>query len=128
MIEIAQRGPESMILRWNGFRPADLPEVKKRARRWISADWQPASAMAALCEDGALIARGGGRLLRCSSFYEDFVKTLLTINTSWSSTCRMALALVTEPGGGGFPGPEAMLDYGEERLRECAKLGFRAPP
>ena len=35
-------------------------------------------------------------------------------------------ALVTEPGEGGFPGPEAMLDYGDERLREQAKLGFRA--
>jgi 3-methyladenine DNA glycosylase/8-oxoguanine DNA glycosylase len=82
--------------------------------------------MAALHEDAALIARGGGRMLRCSSFYEDFVKTVLTINTSWSSTCRMAAALVAEPGAGAFPVPEAMLDYGEERLRERAKLGFRA--
>jgi N-glycosylase/DNA lyase len=38
----------------------------------------------------------------------------------------MAAALVAEPGGGAFPGPEAVLDYGEERLREFAKLGFRA--
>ena len=66
-------------------------------------------------------------MLRCSSFYEDFVKTVLTINTAWSSTCRMAAALVAEPGGGAFPGPEAVLDYGEARLRERAKLGFRAP-
>ena len=126
MIEIAQSGPDSMVLCWDGFAPAGLPEIQRRARRWLSADWQPASAMAVLCEDGALIARGGGRLLRCSSFYEDFVKTVLTINTSWSSTCRMAAALVTEPGKGAFPAPEAMLDYGEERLREGAKLGFRA--
>ena len=125
-IELAQSGPDSMVLRWDGFTPANLPEIQKRARRWLSADWQPSSAMAALCEDGALIAQGGGRLLRCSSFYEDFVKTVLTINTSWSSTCRMAAALVTEPGDGAFPGPEAVLDYGEERLRERAKLGFRA--
>ena len=54
------------------------------------------------------------------------MKTVLTINTSWSSTCRMAAALVTEPGKGTFPAPEAVLDYGEERLREGAKLGFRA--
>ena len=52
--------------------------------------------------------------------------TVLTINTSWSSPCRMAAALATEPGEGRFPGPEAMLDYGDERLRERAKLGFRA--
>jgi 3-methyladenine DNA glycosylase/8-oxoguanine DNA glycosylase len=126
MIEIAQSGPDSMGLRWDGFAPAGLPEIQRRTRRWLSAGWEPAAAMSALCEDAALIERGGGRLLRCSSFYEDFVKTVLTINTSWSSTCRMAAALVTEPGGGGFPDPEAMLDYGEERLREGAKLGFRA--
>jgi len=126
MIEIAQSGPDTMMLRWGGFAPAALPEIQRRARRWLSADWQPSVAIAALCEDAALIARGGGRLLRCSSFYEDFVKTVLTINTSWSSTCRMAAALVTEPGQGGFPSPEAVLDYGEERLRERARLGFRA--
>ena len=51
---------------------------------------------------------------------------MLTINTAWSSTCRMAASLVAEPGGGAFPGPEAVLDYGEVRLRERAKLGFRA--
>jgi N-glycosylase/DNA lyase len=79
-----------------------------------------------LCEDAVLIERGGGRMLRCSTFYEDFAKTVLTINTSWTSTCRMAAALVAEPGGGAFPGPDALLDYGEERLRDRAKLGFRA--
>jgi len=125
-IALTQGDPDSMVLRWDGFAPAVLPEIHRRARRWLSTDWQPASAMAALCEDRALIAQGGGRLLRGSSFYEDFVKTVLTINTNWSATCRMAAALVTEPGEGAFPeDPEAVLDYGEERLRECAKLGFR---
>jgi N-glycosylase/DNA lyase len=126
MIEIAQRGPEAMLLYWDGFTAAALPEIRERVCRWLSADWEPAGAMAALREDAALIARGGGRMLRCSTFYEDFVKTVLTINTSWSSTCRMAAALVAEPGEGAFPDPGALLDYGEQRLRERAKLGFRA--
>ena len=123
---MAQRDPTSFVALWEGFEAAALPEIRRRVRRWLSADWEPASAMATLAEDGALIALGGGRLLRCSSFYEDLVKTVLTINTSWSSTCRMAAALVAEPGEGAFPGPEALLDYGEQRLRERAKLGFRA--
>src|SRR5579875_1218845 len=38
----------------------------------------------------------------------------------------MAAALVAEPGGGAFPEPGMILDYGEARLRERAKLGFRA--
>jgi len=125
-IEIAQHGPDAMIIRWDGFTATALPEIREIVRRWLSADWEPSAAMATLREDAALIERGGGRMLRCSSFYEDFVKTVLTINTSWSSTCRMAAALVAEPGEGVFPGPEVLLDYGEERLRERAKLGFRA--
>ena len=125
-IEIAQRGPDSIGLTWQGFDAAALSEIRRRVERWLSADWEPQPAMAALPEDAALIALGGGRLLRCSSFYEDFVKTVLTINTSWSATCRMTAALVAEPGGGTFPGPGALLEYGEQRLRERAQLGFRA--
>ena len=68
-------------------------------RRWLSADWEPAAAIAALPEAASLIERGGGRMLRGSSFYEDFIKTVLTINTNWSATCRMVTALVAEPGG-----------------------------
>jgi hypothetical protein len=51
-------------------------------------------------------------MLRCSCFYEDFIKTVLTINANWSATCRMVAALV--PGQGAFPNPQAVLDYGEE--------------
>jgi N-glycosylase/DNA lyase len=125
-IEVAQHAPDAMILRRDGFAAAALPEILQRARRWLSADWEPISAINVLCEDRALIERGGGRILRCSTFYEDFVKTVLTINTSWSSTRRMAAALVAEPGEGAFPDPGALFDYGEQRLRERAKLGFRA--
>ena len=31
------------------------------------------------------------------------------------------------PGGGAFPLPEILIEYGEECLRQIAKLGFRAP-
>jgi N-glycosylase/DNA lyase len=114
----------------DGFAKADMPELLRRVRRWLSAEWDPAPAVAALRDtapdEAALIAQGGGRILRCSSFYEDFVKTVLTINTSWSATLRTSAALVAEPGGGGFPAPHQVLDYGEIRLRERAKLGFRA--
>jgi endonuclease III len=65
-------------------------------------------------------------MLRGSCFYEDFIKTVLTINANWSATCRMVTALVAEPGEGAFPNPRAVLDYGEEQMRERGKLGFRA--
>lgn len=125
-VEIAQHEPSAVIVRCDGFSAADRSEVFGRVQRWLSADWEPSAAIAALPEAAGLIERGGGRMLRGSSFYEDFVKTVLTINTSWSATCRMVAALVAEPGGGRFPSPEMLLDYGEEHLRERARLGFRA--
>jgi hypothetical protein len=125
-IAISQSKPAEITITWEGWGPSVEPVVVRRVRRWLSVDWDPTAGIAALGEYGELIRRGGGRLLRCSSFYEDFVKTVLTINTAWSATCRMAAAIVSEPGGGAFPLPQAILDYGEVRLRERAKLGFRA--
>jgi len=129
-VAATQRDALSLSVDWEGVAESDIPEILRRVGRWISAEWDPAAAIAALRPEGpheaALVERGGGRILRCSSFYEDFVKTVLTINTSWSATLRMSAALVAEPGGGAFPGPDAVLDYGEARLREFARLGFRA--
>ena len=126
-----QSSPTALVIDWDGFTQGDVPEILHRVRRWISAEWDPAPAIAALDgsfpEAAALIAQGAGRLLRCSTFHEDFIKTLLTVNTSWSGTCRMVAALVADPGGGAFPSPEAVIEYGEGRLRRIAKLGFRAP-
>jgi 3-methyladenine DNA glycosylase/8-oxoguanine DNA glycosylase len=129
-VAMAQCKTRSVAVVCDGFAGSDMPELLRRVGRWLSAEWDPTPAVAALRdaapEEAALIAQGGGRILRCSSFYEDFVKTVLTINTSWSATLRMTAALVAEPGEGAFPGPEAVLDYGEIRLRERTRLGFRA--
>jgi 3-methyladenine DNA glycosylase/8-oxoguanine DNA glycosylase len=131
IVFLRQRDPTALVVSWEGFRGKTQPEILRRAARWISAEWNPEAAIAALgvgfADEATQIAQGGGRLLRCSTFYEDFIKTLLTVNTSWSGTCRMSAALVAEPGGGAFPPPQAVIDYGEERLRRLAKLGFRAP-
>jgi 3-methyladenine DNA glycosylase/8-oxoguanine DNA glycosylase len=130
-IAVRQRDARTLAVTTEGFPKDATAEVLRRVERWVSADWDPAPAIAALgagfADEAALIAAGGGRLLRGSTFYEDFIKTVLTVNTSWSGTCRMSAALVAEPGDGAFPTPGAVLDYGEARLRERAKLGFRAP-
>ena len=130
-VAVRQPDPQTLAVEWRGFPDGSAAEILRRVARWVSADWDPAAAIAALGpafpDEVALIAAGGGRLLRGSTFYEDFLKTILTVNTSWSGTCRMSAALVAEPGGGAFPVPGAILDYGEAGLRERAKLGFRAP-
>jgi 3-methyladenine DNA glycosylase/8-oxoguanine DNA glycosylase len=125
-VEVVQRTPCAVVITWEGLGAADETEIVARVGRWLSADWEPGPAIAALPDAAALIEGGGGRMLRGSCFYEDFVKTLLTINANWSATCRMVAALVAEPGEGAFPDPQALIDYGEERLRERGKLGFRA--
>jgi N-glycosylase/DNA lyase len=131
-ITLRQQDSTTLLVSEAGFGVKHRKVVFARAARWLSAEWDPspageALAVAGFAEEAALVARGGGRLLRCSTFYEDFIKTLLTVNTSWSGTCRMVAALVAEPGGGAFPTPQMLIEYGEERLRGTAKLGFRAP-
>src|SRR6266403_4177200 len=72
-IEVAQHGADAVTIGWEGFGADEASEVLERVRRWLSADWEPASAIAALPDVAQLIERGGGRMLRGSSFYEDFV-------------------------------------------------------
>ena len=107
---------------------SDVDEATGLVRRWLSLDWDPAGAVAAArnADPGAAeaIERGGGRLLRCSTFYEDFVKTVCTIQIAWSGSRRMVAALV-DAGGGLFPAPATILDLGEAGLRERG-VGFRA--
>ena len=111
---VSQRAPAALDVTAAGADETEMAEIRRRVRRWVSAGWDPAPAIAALQRtmpaEAALIARGGGRILRCSTCYEDFVKTVLTINISWSASLRMSGALVAEPGGGAFPDPLAMLN------------------
>lgn len=76
-----------------------------------------------------------GRVLRSASLFEDTVKTILTTNTSWAGTIRMAEALVShfgepvesEPERKAFPTPERIARSREKILREEVRLGYRAP-
>ena len=107
---------------------SDVDEAAGLVRRWLSLNWDPAGAIAAARKAdpraAETIENGGGRLLRCSTFYEDFVKTVCTIQIAWSGSRRMVAALV-EAGGGLFPAPVRVLELGEDGLRERG-TGFRA--
>ena len=112
----------------DGLSSGDMDEAASLVGRWLSLEWDPAGAIAAArkAHSGAAetIERGGGRLLRSSTFYEDFAKTVCTIQIAWSGSRRMVEALV-DVGGGLFPAPATILDLGEAGLRERG-LGFRA--
>ena len=107
-----------------------LESIRATVKRWLSIDWNPISAIRlaeTLDSDIAKhIEAGGGRFLRGSTFYEDFVKTVCTINTNWTSTVRMISRLVAITGDMVFPVPSDIINMGEDFLRRETGMGFRA--
>ena len=129
-IRASQPEPDRIEITVNGdgLSDSDVDEAAGLVRRWLSLDWDPVEAIDAArkvdAEAAETIEGGGGRLLRSSTFYEDFVKTVSTIQIAWSGSLRMVDALVGDRGGL-FPTPSEVLDLGESGLRERG-LGFRA--
>ncbi|SNC74787.1 N-glycosylase/DNA lyase [Marinobacter sp. es.048] len=103
--------------------------VSESVSRWLQLDWDPSEFLALCDRNDPDIARfirsGGGRLLRGDTFFEDLIKTVCTINTTWKQTKSMVASLVGL-GGGLFPEPRELQRIGPERLAEECKLGFRA--
>jgi 3-methyladenine DNA glycosylase/8-oxoguanine DNA glycosylase len=74
------------------------------------------------------LARGGGRMLRSPTAFEDAVKVLFTTNCSWEATRGMVqrLIAVAGPGGRAFPLPEAVARMSAARLKAKVRCGYRA--
>jgi 3-methyladenine DNA glycosylase/8-oxoguanine DNA glycosylase len=76
-----------------------------------------------------------GRILRSPTLFEDTLKTILTTNTAWGGTIRMAETLVAqfgEPLSGAdsvnaFPTPDKIAASDESTLRKETRLGYRSP-
>lgn len=104
-------------------------DVLELVSRWLSLDWDPTRFDALAREVDPTISdflsAGGGRFLRGSCFYEDIVKTICTINTTWSQTKNMVTELV-KLDEGRFPSPRLLGEIGFEKVGQACKLGFRA--
>jgi 3-methyladenine DNA glycosylase/8-oxoguanine DNA glycosylase len=79
--------------------------------------------------------RRQGRMLRSPTVFEDLVKTVCSINTTWAQTQAMVRALVAHFGAreasldetaGAFPTPAALASVDPAELRERARVGYRA--
>jgi len=76
--------------------------------------------------------RGGGRLLRSPTVFEDAVKTLCTTNCTWALTRVMVRNLVERLGvpaplgGRTFPAVAAMAERPERFYRDVIRAGYRA--
>jgi len=129
-LTIRQSAAGRVAVTWSADAPTKQAVLAVVARA-LSWDWDhaPFCALAAGLAPGAAsqVVGGAGRLLRGTSFYEDFVKTVCTINTSWAGTRKMTANLVARLGRGRFPTPRQILRAGEAGLRETCRLGFRAP-
>lgn len=75
------------------------------------------------------LARGGGRMLRAPTLFEDAVKVLLTTNCSWEATRGMVARLIGMAGAAGraFPGPADVASFSSAVLRREMRCGYRAP-
>lgn len=109
---------------------ANSEEVEQCVRRVLMLDWNAfeAARVAERCDQrvASMIEAGGGRLLRGSSAFEDVVKTICTINTSWSNTQSMIHRLTKLSEVGAFPSPSEILTVGADGLRREAHVGYRA--
>ena len=132
LVKVSQPGPQNLIVVVEGSTDArsERDEVVGIVKRWFSLDWDPSPAISSAARlDGDIagfIRDGGGRFLRCSSFYEDFAKTVCTVNANWGATRRMVSGLVDLIGMGVFPTPVEVVERGEQFLREKLRTGFRS--
>lgn len=132
LVKVSQLDSRSLTVQTPGetLGKTDTVDTARAVQRWFSLNWDPRPAIQTAEKIDPLVAlfikQGGGRFLRSTTFYEDFVKTICTINTNWSSTVRMVASLVDQLGTGTFPSPVTVLDCGEQRLRKDIRLGFRA--
>ena len=131
-LRVRQRSSRTLLVAVDGERSAghERKFAESTVRRWLSVDWDPRPAIRVATDldphIATFIKSGGGRFLRCSTFYEDFVKTVCTIHATWASTRRMVSSLVNRIGAGTFPTPAQVANYGEDRLRKELRLGFRS--
>jgi len=103
-------------------------EIKNTVIRWLSLDWDPGPFLG-LCDSydariADFVRSGGGRFLRGDTFFEDLVKTICTVNTTWRQTKAMVLSLV-DINDGFFPTPFDIMSYSDQQLGKRCKLGFR---
>jgi 3-methyladenine DNA glycosylase/8-oxoguanine DNA glycosylase len=117
---------------------AEREEASRKVRWMLGLDQDLSGFYAVAREEPKLAhvpARAQGRLLRSPTLFEDVIKTILTTNTTWTGTIRMAEALVahygdpwpSDPERRAFPTAEQLATSDEGTLRSEARLGYRAP-
>lgn len=106
--------------------------LTKALRRMLSLDQDFEGLIKTCSQNGncrflSLIQCGWGRILRCSTPWEDAVKTICTTNASWPYTQQMCENLCVKLGeNAGFPMPDRIVAAGNSFLRKKVVLGYRS--
>lgn len=116
------------------LRDAEVAAAKAQLAHMLRLD-DDLSAFWAQCRAAAPLAwiarRGGGRLLRSATLFEDLLKLLFTTNTTWAGTTAMVrktAALLGRPAPSGeraFPLPQECTQP-EAFWRDEVRVGYRA--
>lgn len=143
-VAVAVRQPDTRLVvrvpRAAGLGRQDEADVVAQARRVLAVDDDLGglAAAAAACADrlplvAGEVARGGGRLLRAPTVWEDLAGVLLSTGWSWASA-RAAVARLVDAcgpvGAGGaraFPTPQAVARAEPARLAAGVRAGHRVP-
>ncbi len=109
---------------------ADEAEITRRIRRLLQLDLPMADFHAYCRTIPNLIPVAEcrrGRLLRCSTLWEDVVKVIATTNTTWGQTITMSARLVGSFGAEGraFPTPQRIAAVPFEEFAAKARMGYR---
>lgn len=130
-IEVNQPDSTSLLIRIDGSQSAaTLEAVKHVVERVLMLDVQPLLALPIARSLDTSIAnlldQGAGRFLRGSSAFEDAIKTVLTINTSWKNTVSMVERILKNfSGDGTFPSPQRIASLSPEDLTSNCGVGYR---
>ncbi len=130
-------GPATLTFRVRGGgleasgNAGDRASLQRIAERVFSLDLDFSAFAARLGGEPAMrrsLLRGGGRMLRAPTLFEDAVKVLFTTNCSWAATRAMVARLVALGGDGeaGFPGADRVARLAPGALRRGVRCGYRA--
>ena len=121
---LRQRADGSLVLACDRAVPrGDHATLKAQVRRMLRfgedfAAWRRIHPLAK--------KRRFDRMFRSPTLFEDIVKTITSCNVTWTNTIQMNRLMVEHVGHGGFPAPEQLADFGEARLKERCRVGYRA--
>jgi 3-methyladenine DNA glycosylase/8-oxoguanine DNA glycosylase len=135
VIDLGSRAADVVVRAPGGL--ADTRALRRAIVRMLRLD-EDLSSFWALCRKDVrfrwVARRGGGRLLRAPTLFEDLAKLLMTTNCSWAMTRNMvsrvtqALGRKSPSGARAFPRASACARQSERFFREAGRMGYRARP